>query len=204
MSGIDDGHHPQLIIGQIERAEALLSDIVGTHILREGDGESWVPDDLVEAMAPLRSAEVRAAVIEHPLLRLNASWSYLDLVAWEPLISRADTPILFQLCRNLGKADKKHQVIAEEHNLSGVHFHYARLDGARSNILFAFGSTPNDPDNPVTWERHGAGRFKPKPDEWNRKKRLNINLVCGKVRGDLAPGTRWFTPSKEALFLLPM
>lgn len=133
MSGIDDGHHPQLIIRQIERAEALLSDIVRTHLLKEGDGESRMPDDLAEAMAPLRSAQLRDAVIERPLRRINASWSYVDLVAWEHLVSRADTPILFQLSRDLGKPDRKHQVIAEEHNLSGVHFHYARLDGTRSD-----------------------------------------------------------------------
>jgi hypothetical protein len=118
-----------------------------------------------------------------------------------------ETPVLYLLLRlPLGKPHKGYKLLGEEHNLSGIHFHYARLDGQRSDILFAFGQDPPEPDYPVKWERHGTNKAKfwPKPENWNFAKRENINMVCCAARNGMATGTRFFTPSKGSQFLLPM
>ncbi|MEN3973503.1 hypothetical protein [Emcibacter sp. SYSU 3D8] len=164
------------------------------------------PVELVEAMRHFRAEELHNAVIEHLHQRLNASWSYVDVVSWERLILLEETPILFLITLPLGKPDKKHIVLGEEHNRSGIHFHYAKLDGARSDVIFAFGKNTDAPKYPVKWERHASGKaqFRPSPDKWNEKKRININEVCSAARQNLPVGTRLFTPSKQSQFLLPI
>ncbi len=150
---------------------------------------------------------IQATFIELGSQRLNASWSYIDLVEVAPLIDPVDTPVLYLVMTlPLGKPHKKHEVIAEEHNQSGYHLHYAKLNGIRSDVLFAFGSNPPDPENPVTWERHGAGkaRYFPDPDSWNFKKRENVNKVCLAAKAKLPSSSRLFTPSQGSKFLLPI
>lgn len=150
---------------------------------------------------------VQATFIELGSQRLNASWSYIDLVEVVPLINPVDTPLLYLVVTlPLGKAHKKHEVTAEEHNRSGYHLHYAKLNGIRSDVLFAFGRNPPDPENPVTWERHGSGkaRYFPDPDSWNLKKRENVNKVCLAAKAKLPNDARLFTPSHGSKFLLPI
>ncbi|MCW1985376.1 UNVERIFIED_ORG: hypothetical protein M2348_001108 [Sphingomonas sp. R1F5B] len=150
---------------------------------------------------------IQATFIELGSQRLNASWSYIDLVEVAPLIDPVDTPVLYLIVTlPLGKPHKKHEVTAEEHNQSGYHLHYAKLNGIRSDVLFAFGSNPPDPENPVTWERHGTGkaRYFPDPDSWNIKKRENVNKVCLAAKAKLPSGARMFTPSQDSKFLLPI
>lgn len=187
-------------------AEARVRDLVG---VRHPTGDTFVPNvasDIKIPFSPLLEEGVREMLIERTHRRLNASWSYVDVVSWERLIRPKDTPFLFQLCLPLGKPHKRHMVIAEEHNKSGVHFHYSKLDGKRSDVLFSFGEDPPDPHHPIKWERHATGKAKfwPIPDEWNLKKRVNINQVCCAARNDLPSTMRFFKPSKEARFLLPM
>lgn len=139
--------------------------------------------------------------------RMNASWSYIDLVEVAPLIDPVDTPVLYLIVAlPLGKSHKKHEVIAEEHNQRGYHLHYAKLNGIRSDVMFAFGRNPPDLDNPVTWERHGSGkaRYFPDPDTWNLKKRENVNKVCLDAKAKLPSDARLFTPSQGSKFLLPI
>lgn len=150
---------------------------------------------------------IQATFIELGSQRLNASWSYIDLVEVAPLIDPVDTPVLYLVVTlPLGKPHKKHEVTAEEHNQSGYHLHYAKLNGIRSDVLFAFGSNPPDPKNPVTWERHGTGkaRYFPDPDSWNFKKRENVNKVCLAAKAKLPSDARLFTPSQNSKFLLPI
>lgn len=134
--------------------------------------------------------------------RFNASWSYLDLMSREPLITEAETPILYLLVLPLGKPDKKHGIIKEEHNRSGYHFHYSKLNGLRSDILLSFSRVTPKPDYPVTWERHGDGKFFPKPEHWGYKKCVNVNEVCVTIRSRMSASTTFYTPSKEAQLLL--
>lgn len=150
---------------------------------------------------------VQSTFIELGSQRLNASWSYIDLVEVTPLIDPIDTPMLYLvLTLPLGKPHKQHQVTAEEHNHSGYHLHYAKLNGIRSDVLFAFGSNPPDPENPVTWERHGTGkaRYFPDPDSWSFKKRENVNKVCLGAKAKLPSDARMFKPSQGSKFLLPI
>jgi hypothetical protein len=187
--------------------------------LREADrllGNIYVTDELnpgVSQMPHLRELRqrygelVQATFIELGSQRLNASWSYIDLVEVAPLIDPVDTPVLYLVVTlPLGKSHKKHEVTAEEHNQSGYHLHYAKLNGIRSDVLFAFGRNPPDPENPVTWERHGSGkaRYFPDPDSWNFKKRENVNKVCLAAKAKLPSDARLFTPSQCSKFLLPI
>lgn len=147
-----------------------------------------------------------AAYIESLHDRLRAQWSFLDVVEWTPLVSQETTPVLRMMTMPLGKPHKKHQIVGEEHNLSGIHFHYTQRDGRRSDILFAFGSDPQSPEHPVKWERHGTkkAKFHPRIEEWGVPKRENINEVCCAARDKMAEDSRFFHPSKEALYLLPI
>lgn len=150
---------------------------------------------------------VQSTFIELGSQRLNASWSYIDLVEVAPLIDPVDTPVLYLVVTlPLGKPHKNHEVITEEHNQSGYHLHYAKLNGIRSDVLFAFSSNPPDPENPVTWERHGSGkaRYFPDPDSWNFRKRENVNKVCLAAKAKLPSDARLFTPSQGSKFLLPI
>lgn len=195
---------PELIRETIRRAEAMVERVVELDRGHEGVRVA-VPNDLFESTAALRADEVWHAVIEHMHGRLNASWSYVDVVEWEPLITFEHAPVLYLLTLPLGKPHKGHKLIGEEHNLSGIHFHYANLDGKRSDILFAFGDDPPWPNYPVKWERHGTGKakFRPQPENWNFPKRENINLVCCSARDGLPADTRFFRPSKGSRYLLP-
>lgn len=200
---------PEQVRCPLYEAEALLEKQV-ISIPVEHDGNIiCIPFNNIEELKQFDCNAVRNMMIGETLFRLNASWSYIDIVKWEPLVQADAFPLLFRiLTLPLGKPDKKHQLIGEEHNRSGIHFHYARLDGARSNILFAFGKNPPEPKYPVKWERHGGSKAKikpnPKPENWNYNKRKNINKICEKAREKLPPDTRFFTPSKESQFLLPM
>lgn len=187
---------PYVIRRPLVRAEKLLADKMDA----QGRPEILPGDTLAEV-----SEALRGSVIEHFYQRLNASWSYIDVVSWEGLLIPAEMPRLFMLTAPLGKPHKGHIVIGEEHNQSGIHFHYAKLDGKRSDILFAFGAKPPIAGRPITWERHGKGKAKffPRPDDWNDRKRENVNEVCVAARLDMSAGTRFYTPSNEARFLLP-
>jgi hypothetical protein len=197
---------PELIRNHVGRAEAILREHV--EIVHESDTsmELNVPGAVGAALDELGRDTLRGTMIEQMLHRLNASWSYVDIVAWKPLIVPDEAPLLYLLTLPLGKAHKKHQLFGEAHNLSGVHFHYARLDGKRSDILFAFGQDPPDRLYPIKWERHGTNKAKffPKPETWNVAKRENVNAVCCAARDRMADDTRFFTPSKQARFLLPI
>lgn len=196
-----------LIRDPLRRAEALLHEQVA--VIDDGDNtiRLEVPEEVAAGLNELDRAAVQNMMIERTLQRLNASWSYIDIVDWAPLVRVDETPVLYLLLRlPLGKPHKGHKLLGEEHNLSGIHFHYARLDGQRSDILFAFGQNPPEPNFPVKWERHGTNKakFRPRPENWNFAKRENINTVCCAARANLAADTRFFTPSKESQFLLPM
>ena len=204
---ITGDHGLEEIRRSLDRAEKLLRKLIEADLEDEGMIRVWIPGEFAEAILPLQANSLHDEVIERIHRRLNASWSYVDLVSWEPLIRPDETPILFLLIRlPLGKPQKGHMAIGEEHNLSGVHFHYTKLDGRRSDVIFAFGDNAPEPAYPLKWERHGKGKakFHPSPEVWNWKKRANINEVCCAARLDLPSGTRFFTPSKEARFLLPM
>ncbi|WP_380879553.1 hypothetical protein ACFB49_22930 [Sphingomonas sp. DBB INV C78] len=188
-------------------AERMLTQIYGLDGADEEALAAISSSPFLTGLGERYGEALRLAAIERRCWRMNASWSYVDLVEYSPLIDRSDTPILFLVVRlPLGKPHKGHRVEAEEHNLSGYHLHYARLDGMRSDILFAFGSNPPEPEFPVKWERHGSGkaRYFPQPETWNRKKRLNVNQVCLAARNKLPSDARFFIPGKESLFLLPM
>lgn len=196
---------PELIRHRLRRAEALLREQVG--LIRENGAVIGfdLPDKVEITLGELEWDALRGAVIEQTLRRINASWCYIDVIAWSPLILPNETPVLYLITLPLGQPHKKRQLLGEEHNLSGVHFHYAKLDGKRSNILFAFGHTPPDHRYPVSWERHGTNKAKffPKPEAWNFAKRENVNAVCCAARDEMHQDTRYFVPSKEAQFLLP-
>lgn len=196
---------PRQYLGQEDNLRALRGQL---NVVRQFT-VNVVSSNIIEEFEQLDCNAVRNMMIGETLFRLNASWSYIDIVQWEPLVKEDAFPLLFRMLRlPLGKPDRKHQLIGEEHNRSGIHFHYARLDGARSNILFAFGKNPPEPEHPVKWEGHGTSKAKikpnPKPENWNYNKRKNINKICKKARAKLPQGTRFFTPSKKSQFLLPM
>ncbi|WP_265528778.1 hypothetical protein [Sphingomicrobium marinum] len=187
----------------LREAERLLRDINITDGPNPGVSETPHLRELRQRYGEL----VQATFIELGSQRLNASWSYIDLVEVAPLIDPIETPVLYLVVTlPLGKSHKKHEVTAEEHNQSGYHLHYAKLNGIRSDVLFAFGRNPPDPENPVTWERHGSGkaRYFPDPESWNFKKRENVNKVCLAAKAKLPSDARLFTPSRNSKFLLPI
>lgn len=192
-----------LVRAPLREADRILEDIYINDEQKLGPPRTPHLRDLRQRYGEL----VQASFIEIGSHRLNASWSYIDLVEVTPLIDPADTPMLYLVVTiPLGKPHKKHEVTAEEHNQSGYHLHYAKLNGIRSDVMFAFGINPPDPKNPVTWERHGSGkaRYFPDPDSWNFKKRQNVNEVCLAAKAKLPSNARLLTPSKGSKFLLPI
>jgi hypothetical protein len=164
-----------------------------------------ISERLRERLSAIGLDQLRAEAIERVEERLNASWSYVDVVAWTFAITPTETPVLFFLSIDLDQSHKNHKLIGEEHNLSGLHFHYTNLEGRRSDILFAFGRDPVDPQYPIKWERHATGKakFRPTVERWNDRKRININSVCCSARNKMAPKTRFYQPSKESQYLYP-
>ena len=136
--------------------------------------------------------------------RMSVSWGYIDRMSSTPLVREADAPVLYFALIALDKSHGGHGLIRENHH-RGYHYHY--VDGAkrRSDVLLSFGLQPPDPENPVTWERHGEGHatFSPNVDRWGRQKRESINRVCCRNAKKLTRAV-FFTPSKNADFLLPM
>lgn len=65
-----------------------------------------------------------------------------------------------RLLRDIYITDGPNPGVSETPHLRELRQRY----GIRSDVLFAFGRNPPDPENPVTWERHGSGKARYFPD----------------------------------------
>ncbi len=78
-------------------------------------------------------------------------------------------------------ADEDDILIRESGGGIGYHYHYAKNDGSRSNLLIAW-DTRAKCDHAVRGifgERHAAeGKFAARPENWGTKKRSSVHAAC--------------------------
>lgn len=178
--------------------------------LRSLGGE--LADETSDHIPPPVRSDARSVVVERLsrarvslfVQRSSVSWGYVDLTYSEPLVSAAETPTLLFALIALDKTHRGHGLVRENHH-SGYHFHYAHASTRRSDVLLTFGKIPPDPDNPVTWERHGEGHaaFSPDVSGWGLRKRESLNRVCC-ANAEKLGRAAFRSAGRDARFLLPV